>query len=138
MSVRRVGEGVGIIGHPFVDKDSERGGDGVVRSTWRGVEEFLAIKALAIGERTKGTIGPQAAVIQVIKDLWLAIEGAAEGKRAGAGRKGETGMPFGGGGEAGLTIGKNHFELTRVEAGRRRERPLQEVRIIACEIEAIE
>ena len=92
IAIGRVGEGDGVVGHPFIDKDGRGSVAGVVGRAGCDVEKAQAVKNLRIGKRTVGAVGTQAGIINVIKDLRLAIVKAAQGERTRAARECEAGV----------------------------------------------
>ncbi len=49
-SINRIGDGICVGGHPFVDGDRKRSTCAVVRAAWRRVEKVLTREALGIRE----------------------------------------------------------------------------------------
>ena len=75
-------------------------------------------------------------VVHVVEHLHVRAKNTRKRHGTGAGTQPETGMDFVIGGFTRLTIRENNFELTWVDHGPGRERPLCEVHIIRRQIEA--
>src|SRR5262245_49469627 len=60
----RVGNGVGIGGHPFVDDDGQRSAGVIVGATGGDVIELFAIENLRVGVGAEGSVGDQVCVIE--------------------------------------------------------------------------
>src|ERR1019366_4680568 len=94
LASNRVGEGVRVAGHPFIDGDRERLA-AVIGGARGGVKELLADKTLAVREGTVRMVGAEIGVIEIIEHARLAVGiELAQDQRTRSGRKSEAGMQF--------------------------------------------
>src|ERR1043166_7588839 len=83
-------------------------------------------------------IGAQVGVIQVIESLRGGVIEPAQRERAGTVGKSEAGMEFVGGRKIGLSIGKDDFELVRIDNRASRKHPGSEVGIGSSDVKAVQ
>jgi len=123
--VGRIGDVVLVLGHPFVDVNRAGPGD-VGPSRGHSVKQG-AVKGLAIPVIAVGQVGSDVLVGEVIDDLRLVVDDAAQGQGPRSRRGPEAGVPFRSGRLTGLTIGEDDLELARGDGTAIGESPLGQV-----------
>ena len=126
--VRRVGDEVGVRGHPLVDEHIHAAGF-VGAARGHGLENF-AREGLAIGEISVGQVGTETVVSEVIGDLRGRVRDAHQGHRAGGRVQPEVGVQIRARGFIRLAVRPDDEELAGRDRLARRERPLGQVGVV--------